>query len=240
MPDKRKHRGPHPEDAALFCKATLDALRAAVSDMSWLLSHGYADKSSLKLVGDRYNLTARQRIGIMRSACSDEQSRIRADKQIEPSTVKDAILLIDGYNLLITVEAALGHAVLLAGRDRCIRDIASIHGTYRKVEETLPAIKTIAHVLGQLAPAGVIWLLDKPVSNSGRLKILIDNYAAGKGLNWQVELAVNPDKQLIESDQIIATGDSVVLDGCQQWVNLARIVLETIAGEWDLNLFRLC
>lgn len=239
MPDKRSHRGPHPEDAKLFCDGTLEAIRAAVSDMSWLLSHGYADKSSLKLVGDRYNLTARQRVAVMRSACSDEQCRIRAGKQVDAEAVKKAPLLIDGYNLLITVEAALGHAVLLVARDGCIRDIASIHGTYRKVTETMPAIQTIAHVLGSLGPAEVIWYLDKPVSNSGKLKTLIADYAAQEGLSWHVELVASPDKQLIDTHEIIATSDSVVLDRCDRWLNLGRIVLETIAGEWDLNLFSL-
>ena len=133
----------------------------------------------------------------------------------------------------------MGHAVLLAGRDGCIRDIASIHGTYRKVEETMPAIETIGHVLGHLGPAGVVWLLDKPVSNSGKLKALIVNYADLKGLNWRVELAASPDKQLIEADEIVATSDSGILDRCVRWINLGRIVLESIAGEWDLNLFDL-
>ena len=28
--------------------------------------------------------------------------------------------------------------------------------------------------------------------------------------------------RLIESDQIVATADSVILDGCSRWLNLAR------------------
>ena len=40
-------------------------------------------------------------------------------------------LLIDGFNVLTTIEAALGGAVVLACRDETYRDIAGLHGTYR-------------------------------------------------------------------------------------------------------------
>ena len=52
MPDKRAHRGPHPEDTRLFARDQWPALQAAVHDLAWLLSHDYATPSALKLVGD--------------------------------------------------------------------------------------------------------------------------------------------------------------------------------------------
>ncbi len=235
MPDKRTHRGPHPEDAKLFTPQTQPTLRQAVADMSWLLSNGYADKSSLKLVGDRYELTSRQRLAIMRCACSDQQRQHRKDRQVPPDNVAGQTLLLDGYNVLITIEAALARGVLFVARDGCIRDLAGIHGTYRKVEETAPAIEVIAHVLNKLAPANVLWLLDKPVSNSGRLKKRIITFAEERKLNWQVELALSPDKILAESEHIIATSDSAVLDKCTHWTNLTRHIIETIAPEYDLQ-----
>ena len=59
MPDQRKHRGPHPEDGPLFAPANWPDLRCAVSHLSWLLTRAYAWESALKLVGDRFRLTAR-------------------------------------------------------------------------------------------------------------------------------------------------------------------------------------
>lgn len=199
--------------------------------MSWLLSRCYADKSVLKLVGDHYNLTYRQRIAVMRSACSDTQFQQRQAALIRPENSRKESLILDGYNLLITTEAALGGGVLLVGRDGCIRDLASIHGTYRKVEETLPAIGVIADTLNRLGAADVTWLLDKPVSNSGRLKKIIVQFAEEHHLAWSVELVQNPDTTLIESGRIIATSDSVVLDGCQKWLNLAKIIVESAGSE---------
>jgi hypothetical protein len=239
MPDKRTHRGPHPEDAKLFNIQTLPILRKAVWDMGWLLGRGYADKSSLKLVGDRYALTQRQRLAVMRASCSDDQLDNRTHKRVPPDQISSQPLMIDGYNLLITIETALAHAPLFICRDGCIRDLASIHGTYRKVEETLPAIKMIALVLSKLDIQEAVWLLDQPVSNSGRLKKRLLSFAEDNALHWGVQLVHNPDTVLIKSETIIATSDSAVLDGCNHWLNLARIIIDTIGSEYDLNLFDL-
>ena len=82
MPDRRAHRGPHPEDARLFAAEVHPALRRATGDLCWLLSRGYARESSLKLVGDRYGLLARQRIAVARCACSDEAAADRQSRQV--------------------------------------------------------------------------------------------------------------------------------------------------------------
>ena len=78
MPDKRIHRGPHPADEKLFAREAIGDLQTALADFSLLLTKGYAGKSSLKLVGDRFSLTQRQRLAIMRSACSDGQLASRS------------------------------------------------------------------------------------------------------------------------------------------------------------------
>ncbi|HOK96231.1 MAG TPA: DUF434 domain-containing protein [Anaerohalosphaeraceae bacterium] len=237
MPDKRSHRGPHPDDAALFTDQSQFILAKATADMSWLLSRGYAEKSSLKLIGDRYNLKQRQRIAVMRSACSDAQLHRRRATEFKQEKIKGQPLILDGYNLLITIEAALGGGILLIGRDGCIRDLASIHGTYRKVEETLPAIGIIADTLNRLEITNVTWLLDRPVSNSGRLKNILMQFAQSRMVNWTVELVQSPDKTLIESGWIIATSDSAVLDSCLQWLNLGKIAIESLKPNHRLRLF---
>ena len=42
---------------------------------------------------------------------------------------------------------------------------------------------------------------------------------------WQVELVANPDPILSETDQIVVTADSAILDRCGGWFNLARITV---------------
>jgi hypothetical protein len=226
VPDRRKHRGPHPEDARLFAPAMLPVLRQATADLCWLLSRGYADRSALKLVGDRYDLIARQRTAVGRCACGDAQAARRQDRRIGPEGLAGRTLWLDGYNVLTTVESALAGGFVLAARDGAYRDMASMHGSYRKVAETLPALELLGRTTEALAVGQCLWYLDRPVSNSGRLKRLIEEAAAARGWPWRVKLVGDPDALLAETDQIVATADSAILDRCGAWLNLAR---ETVA-----------
>jgi hypothetical protein len=201
-------------------------LRSAVADLSWLLSRSYAPTSALKLVGDRWSLIDRQRAAVLRCACSDESRARREGHRASPAEVRGQVLLLDGFNVLTTIEAALGGAVVLLGRDGTCRDLAGVHGTYRKVEETRPALALLGEVLARLGASSIGWYLDRPVSNSGRLKGLILQAAADRGWDWRVELVPNPDPLLARSPDLVATADSAILDRCDRWVNLARLAIE--------------
>lgn len=226
MPDLRKHCGAHPEDRGLFGNDQLMALRAAVEELSWLLTRDYSMKSAVKLVGDRHALTDRQRLAISRAACSDQSRARRAGTQIEIEELQATDLIIDGFNLIITIEAALSGGVLFQGRDGCIRDLSSVHGSYRSVNETADAIQLIGESLAALKPKSVVWLLDRPVSNSGRLAKLIRDSAELKAWPWTVETAFNPDREITSSTRIVITSDRPLLDRVDRWINFNRYMVE--------------
>ena len=237
MPDKRSHRGPHPADEKLFAPAAIPDLRLALADFSLLLTKGYADKSALKLVGDKFSLTERQRLAIMRSACSDQQLASRSQRRIGLKDIAGQSIAIDGYNVLITVEAAISGGIIFKGRDGCYRDLASIHGTYRKVTETIPAVQLIGEFLKEAGVTKALLLLDSPVSNSGRLKTLIGELAYQNNWDWEVELVLSPDAELKKTDLVVASSDSLILDGCRRWVNLASEIIEQkLPSAWIIDL----
>lgn len=233
MPDSRKHRGPGPQDASWFGAEARPRLVEAVADLSWLLSRQYSGLSALKLVGDRYRLVERQRVAIMRSACSDAALASRTSRRIGVDALCGRPLRIDGFNLILTLESAVGSGVLLGGRDGCYRDLASVHGTYRRVEETRPALELTAQWLATWGIGPCIWLLDAPVSNSGRLAALIRATDPG----WSAEVVANPDAMLIQPGEVVATSDAGILDRCGEWIGLARAVVEVaVPGAFVVEL----
>lgn len=237
VPDKRHHRGPHPQDTLLFADANVPALRRAVEDTSLLLSRGYADTASLKLVCDHFALAKRQRVAVMRAACPDDARDLRRRKELTPADLRGARLDLDGYNVLTTVEAALAGGVILACRDGTFRDVAAMHGTYRKVEETLPALDLIGRRLAELGVAECTWYLDRPVSNSGRLRRLMQDEAERRRWPWRIELADSPDRLIAAADGPVVTSDSVILDRCRLWFNLARdVVTRSVPRAWLVDL----
>lgn len=225
MPDTRTHRGAHPEDAALFAPERQPELRTACGELSWLFDRGYAPRSALALVGDRHNLTQRQRIAVARCACAAAARDRRLSHEVNVANLRQTETWIDGYNLLISLEAALGGGVVLQARDGCFRDLASLHGTYRTVAETEPAIRLAGEALAGWGVRRCHWLLDRPVSNSGRLKTFLLSIASDRGWDWQVDLEFSPDALLARAPGVVATSDSAVLDRCEAWANIAREII---------------
>ncbi|MBV9790988.1 MAG: DUF434 domain-containing protein [Chloroflexi bacterium] len=235
--DKQQHRGAHPEDRRLFADEWLATLQIATAELSWLLNRGYPITASLKLAGDRHRLNERQRMAIARAACSDERRAQRLASRVEELDVREAELIVDGFNLLITIEAALSQGVLLLCRDNCIRDLASVHGSYRSVQETDRALQLIGETLAALAPRSVRWLLDKPISNSGRLAAKIRELAEQHGWPWEVEVIFNPDSAIVAAQQIAVSSDAIVLDGSRHWFDLkSHLIQQHLPNAWLVDL----
>jgi len=206
-------------------------MRRATDDLCWLLDRRYSLHSALELVGNRFNLRDRQRLAVGRCAVAAPAAARRRKHCLAPEQLRGEELWLDGYNVLMVLEAALGGGVVLLGRDNCCRDVLGIHGSYHRVQETAPALRLIGELTGEWGADVCRWFLDKPVSNSGRLRTLILETATRAGWNWQVELEMNPDRVLMEAKKVVASADSAILDRCERWTNLAReLIVRRIPG----------
>lgn len=235
-PDRRRHRGAHPADHELFSVEQLVKLREAVSELCWLLSRGYNMTSSLKLVGDRHGLRERQRLAVSRCACSEQDRQRRKDHLIKLKQLRGQKVTVDGFNLIITLEAALSGGPLLVGVDDCIRDLSSVHGSYRSVEETDRAIDMIGQAFEQLAPSSVQWFLDRPVSNSGRLAAKITDLATRNDWPWDVKVVFNPDAAIAAASGVAITSDSSILDRVERWADLkSHLIAREIPDAWQID-----
>ena len=237
MPDQRHHRGRHPADSLLFAAVEEPVLRQATEELSWLLERGYSQTAALKLVGDHLGLRERQRLAVLRSSCGDCVAAERRRRRLTVAELQGQRLAVDGFNCLITSEAILSGGLLLRGRDQALRDLASVHGSYRPVQETERALRIIGDVIAGAAPAEVRWFLDRPVSNSGRLRGLIDAMAASAGWPWQVELVNNPDREIAATGWVAASTDAWLLDRCPHWVCLPdAVVARATDRPWIVDL----
>lgn len=236
MTHRQAHRGPAPQDARLFGPRRIPDLRAAAHDLCWLLDREYAARSALELVGNRYSLTARQRMALSRFACSAEEARNRGKRKVELAHLADQELWIDGFNVLTLLETAAGGGLVLRARDGCCRDIAGIHRRHRRVDETIPAVRLVGDAAQRWGIGCCRFWLDEPISNSARLKQLILEVARESGWNMTVDLAFNPDHVLAETAHAIATSDGAVLDRCRRWVDLVGwIVAEHLPAAWVVD-----
>jgi len=231
------HRGAHPEDDEQFSHSQLPVLRAAVQDLAWLRTRGYGDSSAIKIVGDRYRLKRRQRDAVARSACSDAERAHRLVRRRTPTTLSGCWVDVDGFNVLISVEGVLGGAYLFIGRDRAYRDVDPVQGTYRIVEETDAALRVIHTVVKDREVRGLTWWLDAHVSNVGRLRSRLADFG-GTALGWEIRVREDVDSQLQESDRVVATSDSGILDHVDAWCSLEQAVTEHLSSPTNIRDLR--
>jgi hypothetical protein len=236
MQHRPHHRGPHPDDARLFGAAGAAALRAALEDAAYLLERGYAETSVIDVVGRRYRLESRQSLALKRSMCSPSLRQRRMQRRLPLAAVRNKPLSIDGLNVIIGLEVALSGGVLLRGAEGALRDLAGLRGSYRPVDETPIALRLLGDVFSDAAPSAVHFLLDAPVSNSGRLRASILEHAAGWPAPTTATLVANPDREL-EGCGYVVSADALVIDRSESWVNLlGEVVRERVPRAWIVDL----
>ena len=221
-----KNRGQHPNDHKIFAPKWQPILQEAVNDLSFLLSKGYGEKSATQLVGNRYRLNVRQQKALGRMSVPKSAAQQRQARACTIADLQNQAVAIDGFNLLILLEGALSGAYIFKGIDGVYRDVSGVHGSFKQVQKTEEAIDLIGQTLANFEVKKAYWFLDKPVSNSGRLKSRLLEKASNQGYDWEVELSFNPDKAVAEHGTIAISGDGWVLDHAARWVNLMAILLE--------------
>ncbi len=190
------------------------------------MTRGYGYKSALELVGNRYRLNSRQQKALIRISSPELAIIERNKKVLSPEDIKGKSIAIDGFNLLILLESALCGAFVFKCRDGTYRDISSVHGSYKRVVKTEESILISGETLKALEVESIVWYLDSPVSNSGRLKTFLHEAGEKINLNWNVQLVHNPDKVLIDLDSVVASSDSWVIDHSKEWFNLGKYIIE--------------
>lgn len=233
-----RNRGKNTGDDALFgSEKQIDKLKMAVQDMQYLLSRGYAEKASSELAGNRYRLKTRQIQAFRGASASVEQIRNRKHKELQAAELKDKTIYLDGFNVLILLESLLSGAYLFEGVDGCFRDLSGVHGTYKRVNQTQKALELVAFFFQKAEVQKLIWIFDKPVSNSGRIKQMVLDFAVENKMDWEADLQFNPDQFLAEHAEISVSSDAWILDHCKTWFNLIGYIIAE--EKLDVNLVKM-
>ncbi|MBB6372296.1 DUF434 domain-containing protein [Chryseobacterium shigense] len=233
-----RNRGKNTGDDILFgSDKQMEKLKMAAQDMLYLLSRDYSEKASSELVGNRYKLKTRQIQALRGASASEKQIGNRKSNRLEISDLKGRVLYLDGFNVLIVMESLLSGAYIFEGLDGCFRDLSGVHGTYKRVNQTLRAVELVASFFHKAGIRKLVWIFDKPVSNSGRIKQIILDFAVENNLNWEAGLEYNPDKFLAENSEIAVSSDAWILDNCKNWFNLIQYLITE--EKLDVNLVRM-
>ena len=189
-----------------------EKLRDAICDLRYLLERGYKRKVAVDYVANRYRLPSQDRNLLLRAVYPRNEAAEHREKLVKPRDVEGEEVLIDGYNVLITVEALLQGKPLVMCDDGCIRDTSAVYGKYKIDDATFNAL---AEVLGLLKEYSLspIFIFDSKVSRSGELCGLIREKLREHGLTGDARTSPQTDKTLKKdgAKKVISTSDTAVI-----------------------------
>ena len=227
---KDAKRGFVPSDEREFGTEVIPKLRKAAEEVLFLLNHGYPVKGATRFVGDHYMFSERQRLALARSVSPEEEIVSRKNREV--NSIEGENIYIDGFNVIIGLEIAYSESMLFRCMDGTIRDLAGLRGTYRLIPETDLAIKALLKTLESSKVGKAVIYLDKPVSNSGRLKQKIYEYAEDIDTEIEVIIIDAVDYEL-KHKSLITSGDAIILNECDKWFNLVKRVIEENIGDYE-------
>ncbi|MDO9043690.1 MAG: DUF434 domain-containing protein [Methanobacteriaceae archaeon] len=212
-----------------------DKIKNASLDLRYLLNQNYRKKVALKFVANHYLLDKNCRNYLARSVFSDSVSQSRQSKLVNLEDIKDIILFLDGYNIIITVESILNSDKVVLADDGIIRDTQAVFGKYKFREITISALSLIFEGISIHRPKYIEFYLDKQVSFSGKLAQEIEAMMKNYDLNGRTILSNNVDYHLVKecskSICIMGTSDGVIIDKVEKVVDIPHFILKNLKNE---------
>jgi len=199
----------------------------AAKDYKYLLNRGYSYLGALELVTSRYLLSKEERALLYRCIHPDiEVNEIRM-KYIKPDGISGETLIVDGYNVLITIASAIEGRCLYICDDGFVRDLRSTYIKNFATPSITESIEVLANYLLEIRPKKVIIYLDKNVSKSKQHKYQLSVKMREKGIPADVNLAEKTDTIVIVSQGIISTSDILILKKAGKITDIAGEIIMT-------------
>jgi len=198
-----------------------DRIRKAARDLRFLLDRGYPRESALKFVGDRLQLRREERDLLFRGVFPRKQIEARRAKAVRLRDLRGQNVVMDGHNVLITLESALAGKPLVLADDGFVRDISRIFRGFRPTGRTRAAWQLVQSLLVLYAPAGVSVILDAPLARSGELAGRIRRWMEESGILGDAVAEARPESAILKRPGITMSADSAIIDRAERVFDVA-------------------
>jgi hypothetical protein len=204
----------------------LGELERASREYLWLLSKGYPQKASLKLVGDKFMLSREMRQVLYRGISAENSADERKKKL--GLIRKGDLVLIDTYNVLFTINNYLLGKHVFVSNDGMVRDAGEMRGRVINKPVFTRSVCLLLDFLKEYAGTTFILYLDEPVSHSGRLASEISKDMVQMEIEGEALTVNSPDHMLQhENSDAICTSDTVIIERYTgRVIDLPRMLLE--------------
>ncbi|MCX6741513.1 MAG: DUF434 domain-containing protein [Candidatus Parcubacteria bacterium] len=207
----------------MMLKEPRDVLKAA-EDMSYLLNRGYPRKTALNLAVNHYKLGKRRRNYLVRCVFSDKEIKDHKSGHIPPEKMSGKDIVVDAYNVLITVESILCEKEIVMGMDGFLRDISAVFSSYNYTENSRCSLKAVLEAISSYKPRTAQFILDSQISRSGELAEHIRCELKRYGIAGDALTNRNADHEIKEQNRITLTSDSAIIEKVDNAVDISAEV----------------
>jgi len=222
--------------------------KESVNDLKWFLDHRYPKKGSIELVGNRHRLNSEERKILYRGVFDSKSIAERSKKKIDIKDINIDYLIIDGYNVIITIESYICGKVVFRALDGYVRDISGIYGNYTFSDLTRRCIHLIISFIKSIEENqsskiyGTIYL-DSPVSKSGELASYLRNKLSNEELLLKAEVVKSSDFKIKNrsvannsSCGCVSTSDTVIIDRSERIIDIPDYIITNVFKKDVLDL----
>jgi len=206
----------------------VERLIRAARDFAWLLDRGYPEKAALKLVGDRYGLSAGLRELILRATVPKGKALSRRRKRLHPRDLVARRVAVDGYNVLATLVHALRDRPLVLSRDGFVRDGERAGRELRLLPELEEAERLILMFFRRYRPSFLAFYLDAPVSGSGDLAVRLRRTVLEPLRIPGEACALKDAERRVLEAEVVCTADGPLLDRAAGAFDLAGHLIRRV------------
>jgi hypothetical protein len=197
-----------------------DEMKDPICDLRFLLNRGYNRESAVKFVSNKYRLGIKQRNFLVRAVFSSEEASEHKKKTLGIEDLNKKKVVVDGYNVLITVENVLKGKEVILCDDGFVRDTTAIFGKYKTSDVTSKAIEEILNVLKKSKVSEVLFIFDSQVSYSGELCRVIREKIAKAGLKGDAITSNKADFEICMAEKIVCSSDRAIIKKAEKVVDL--------------------
>jgi hypothetical protein len=172
---------------------------------------------------------------------ADEAER-RRSHLVGAEALTGESLVVDGYNVLISLDCMLCNAPLFLCDDGVVRDIAARRGRYRPGPRSDEALKRLGQFLSACAVERATFIFDRQPSFSGEMAA----HCSAALRRWGVQGAARTEERAdwalhqAATTAILCSSDRVLIDGAPRVFDLVRALVGDSSLVARLPEDRLC
>ncbi len=207
-----------------------DRVKNAVQDYRYLLNRGYPRSASLNIVSARYILSREERMLLYRCVHPDREAELVRSKLVEPPEIEGQTLIVDGYNVVLTIRAWVRGDTVYLCDDGVVRDLSGVHGKVHYDKTFQKALEEMLYSASLLNPGRVEVFYDKQVSRSGELAAATRRLLSNLGLDGVAATSDRNDARIIRASGVVSSSDIVILTQVSKIFDLAGYTITRLGG----------